>query len=120
MGIFRKHKDSAEDTYVAGTAVQTSSVRSHPFIALGGYTPLGGYNSRIYASLREGVPIIDSAVEKIVRLVGGFEFRTGSDRLDEEVNRFFSVIKVGTGQTGIQCFADTYLDQLLTYGTAVG
>jgi hypothetical protein len=77
-------------------------------------------NNHIYRSLREGVPIIDSAINKIVRLMGGFEFKTGDDGLDECINNFFSSINVGGNQSGIQAFIDSYMEQLLTYGTAIG
>ena len=77
-------------------------------------------NNRIYYSLREGIPIIDSAINKIVRLMGGFEFKTGNDAVDEELNSFFSTINVGGNQHGIYAFVDNYMDQLLTYGSAVG
>lgn len=75
---------------------------------------------QVYKELRKSVPIIDSAVNKIVRLMGGFEFSTGSEELDAEMNEFFSMINVGGNQIGIQAFADTYMEQLLTYGSAIG
>lgn len=37
----------------------------------------------------EGVPIIDSAINKIVRLMGGFELDCGDERLNDDMNRFF-------------------------------
>jgi hypothetical protein len=77
-------------------------------------------NNHIYRTLRESIPIIDSAINKIVRLMGGFEFKTGSDRIDDDINEFFSIVNVGGNQTGIQSFVDTYVEQLLTYGTAIG
>ena len=70
--------------------------------------------------LREGVPMIDSAINKIVRLIGGFAFDTGNDGINEEMNEFFSMINVGGNQTGIQSFIDSFAEQLLTYGTAAG
>ena len=78
------------------------------------------FNSRIYASLREGIPIIDAAISKIVRLCEGFHFETGSGALDTEMNTFFENVNVGGNQTGIYSFISTYLSQLLTYGSAVG
>ena len=98
----------------------TGSAGSHPFYSLGGYTPMSGTNGRIYKSLREAVPIIDAAIYKIVRLMGGFEFSTGNDELDSQINSFFGRINVGGNQTGIQAFVDNYVEQLLTYGTAIG
>ena len=120
LGIFRKEKTKTPSTPAgAETAVMTSSASAHPFWQLGGYVPMGA-NGRIYKSLREAVPIIDAAIHKIVRLMGGFEFRTGNEALDKQINGFFGRINVGGNQTGIQAFVDSYVEQLLTYGSAVG
>jgi hypothetical protein len=81
---------------------------------------MAGANGKVYRSLREAVPLIDAAIYKIVRLMGGFTFETGNEALDEEINDFFSSINVGGNQTGLQAFVDNYVDQLLTYGSAVG
>lgn len=119
MGIFKRGKRGTADDAVSTSSVQTSSVNAHPFSQLNSYTPMN-VNNHIYRSLREGVPIIDSAINKIVRLMGGFVFSTGDENTDAEINGFFSTINVGGNQTGIQAFVDTYLEQLLTYGTAIG
>lgn len=118
MGIFSKRKSSPPAE--TGLAVQTGEAALHPYRALCTYTPAAGNEARVYRALREGVPIIDSAVSKIVRLMGGFEFSTGSDAVDGEMNTFFSLVNVGGNQTGIQAFVDCYAQQLLTYGTAIG
>ncbi len=120
LGIFKKDKKSPSAPSGAETAVMTSSLSAHPFWQLSGYVPMSGANGKIYKSLREAVPIIDAAICKIVRLMGGFEFKTGNDALDKEINSFFSRINVGGNQTGIQAFIDSYVEQLLTYGTAIG
>lgn len=77
-------------------------------------------DNHIYRALREGVPIVDSAIQKIVRLIGDFQFKTGNEKLDAQINDFFENVVVGGNQRGIHAFVDNYLDQLLTYGTAVG
>lgn len=118
MGIFSKRKAAPPSDN--SVAVQTGSAAFHPFSALSGFNPSQRYEARVYRSLREGVPIIDSAVSKIVRLMGGFEFSTGNEALDGEMKSFFSLVNVGGNQRGIQSFVDTYMEQLLTYGTAVG
>ena len=118
MGIFsRVNKDKNTDST---SVVQTGNSSAHPFWQFNSYTPLSSMNDRIYDAMREGVPIIDSAINKIIRLVGGFEFKTGNDDIDNQMNTFFSSVNVGGNRYGIQCFIDTYLDQLLTYGTSVG
>lgn len=103
----------------AGTAVQTGGRSTHPFSAIGGFAPFIA-NARLYRELRESVPVIDSAINKIVRLMGGFHFQTEEEALTEQMNAFFETVPVGANQRGIQAFADTYMDQLLTYGSAIG
>lgn len=77
-------------------------------------------NNSVYLYLRESIPVIDTAICKIVRLCEGFHFETGKAWLDKEMNSFFSRINVGGNQTGIYAFISTYLSELLTYGSAVG
>lgn len=118
MGILRRDKKS--DAPKNTSSVQTCTLNAHPFYLMNGYTPLADVNNRVYASLREGVPIIDSAINKIVRLMGGFRFVTGDDVLDDRINSFFDSVTVGGNQQGLQTFVDNYMAQLLTYGTAIG
>lgn len=121
MGIFKRERKNGEKPNVeASTSVQTSSQNTHPFRYLNGYIPLESTDNQIYRSIREGVPLIDSAINKIIRLMGGFEFKTGDDALDKRVNEFFETVNVGGNQQGINAFADNFMSQLLTYGTAVG
>ena len=121
MGIFKRERKNGEKPNVeASTSVQTSSQNTHPFRYLNGYIPLESTDNQIYRSIREGVPLIDSAINKIIRLMGGFKFKTGDDALDKRVNEFFETVNVGGNQQGINAFADNFMSQLLTYGTAVG
>ncbi len=77
-------------------------------------------DAALYRNLRENIPILDAAIGKLVRLTGGFSLDTGSDGLNAQLNRDLSGINVGGNQQGIEAFIATYLDQLLTYGSAVG
>ena len=117
MGLlnFRKNKNDA----VGASAVQTSSASGHPYYRLSSYMPLNG-KSRVYAQVRQAVPIIDAAVNKIIRLTDGFRFETGDEMLDIRMNDYFDSINVGGNQRGISAFISNYLSQLLTFGTAVG
>ena len=74
----------------------------------------------LYRSLRESVPIIDAAISKIVRLMGGFRAVVDSDEAQREADRFVREVRVGGAQTGLHSFACSFLDSLLTYGEAVG
>ncbi len=76
--------------------------------------------SRVYVELRNAVPILDAAINKIVRLCEGFKFDTGNDRVNDMMNSYFESINVGGNQKGITAFVSNYLNQLLTFGTAIG
>ena len=101
-------------------SVQTGRGSPHPFSPLEDYTPLCGCDGELYACLREAVPIIDAAIDKIVRLTGGFTVLCEEEAVREELCRFLSQVPVSGGQTGIAPFLASYLDSLLTYGSAVG
>lgn len=116
MGLFNKSKKASEG---ACTAVQTSSYSSHPFGRLNSSVFLN-HNNYIFSALKESVPIIDVAVSKIVRLCSGFKFDTGNEEINTLMNDFFENINVGGNQQGINSFVSVYLNQLLTYGSAVG
>lgn len=92
----------------------------HPFGALRGYVPLCRREERLYQELREGIPVLDAAVGKLVRLTGGFQVicRNGAAQLRME--EFLRTVPCGRGQYGINNFLAGYLDCLLTYGRAVG
>ncbi|MDF1496039.1 serine/threonine protein phosphatase [Caproiciproducens sp. CPB-2] len=100
-------------------AVQTAASAS-PFPALDGYVPLQTGENRLYAALREAVPIIDAGIDKIVRLIGGFTVRCGGGNTEARLNSFLQNIKVNSMEAGVQSFLNDYLSQLLTYGNAVG
>ena len=74
----------------------------------------------LYKTLKDTVPVIDAAIYKIIRLMGDFEIKTGSDTLDTEINKFLKNIRVNACETGISSFLSCYLEQMLVYGTAVG
>lgn len=100
-------------------AVQTAAPRQ-PFPELCSYGSTGAGERRLYAALREAVPIIDAAIDKMLRLVGSFSVRCGRTETERELNRFLQNVKVNSTQAGVQSFLNGYLSQLLTYGNAVG
>ncbi|MCL2509396.1 MAG: serine/threonine protein phosphatase [Oscillospiraceae bacterium] len=107
---------------IVETPVQTAGNRltAHPFRMLDNYSPLSAPQVQLFAQLREAVPIIDAAINKLVRLTGGFEVRCGDPDTQALLQSFLSGVSVGGNQSGIWAFVSTYFDQLLTYGTAVG
>ena len=114
MGIFKKLS-------TAKTAVSTpQTYKSNPFNLLDSYVPLSNPQTQLYRELREAIPILDAAIYKIVRLTGGFEIKCTSADATKRLNDFLSNVRVSGNQQGISSFVSTYLEQLLTYGTAVG
>ena len=101
-------------------AVQTSSASRHPYSSVLGTVALCSAENRVYSALREAVPIIDAAIGKTVRLAEGFSVDAHGALAQRELDAFFKGVNVGGTQTGIMSFVSLYLDQLLTYGTAVG
>lgn len=104
------------------SAVQTAPGTGglHPFAFIRNYRPLGAYEKELYRSLRESVPIIDAAIYKIVRLVGGFTVKCSDKAAQTAMNDFLRDVRVNGISMGIESFIAQYLEQLLTYGTAVG
>ena len=118
MGILDLRKKKSQNSDIA-CAVQTSNGSAHPYYQLSSYMPING-ESRVYVELRNAVPILDVAINKIVRLCEGFKFDTGNERVNDMMNSYFESINVGGNQKGITAFISNYLNQLLTFGTAIG
>ncbi len=114
MGIFKKRNTSR----VSAPVTQTKN--GHPFGILDGYVPLGAPQIRLYYTLREAIPVIDAAILKIVRLTGGFEIKCSDKAAQYAIDDFVRSVPVGGNRQGLTAFTDSYLEQLLTCGTAVG
>ena len=112
-------KNKKTENYSPVQTVSTNE-KKNPFFELKGYVPLCENEMRLYAILREAVPIIDAAISKIVRLVGGFKIQSEDSVLEDKLNKFLFNVKVNSTSSGAESFIAMYLDQLLTYGTAVG
>lgn len=92
----------------------------HPFSDINRYSLKNTAELSLYSSLREAIPLIDGAINKIVRLVGDFEVKVEDSRFQLPLDRFLHSVRVTPCNTGLKSFIYAYLDQLLTYGTAVG
>ena len=104
----------------AAAPVQLRSAQRHPFGALENYVPLRSGEIALYRAIREAVPVVDAALMKIIRLVGGFTVPCGDAAAERALAEFLRTVPVGRGQQGINAFVDQYLDSLLTCGRAVG
>lgn len=100
--------------------VQVRRGEGHPFGAVDRYVPLRTGEMALYRAIREGVPIVDAAIWKLVRLCGGVGVRCADRDAQTGLEEFFRTVDVGWGQRGIQAFLDRYLDDLFTCGHALG
>lgn len=113
-----KRKKSAPDKNTV--AVPQTHKNSHPFRSLSSYIPDTVADMALYKSLREAIPIIDAAIFKIIRLMGTFEVTCDTEKATLELRKFLQDVNVNSTRRGIDAFLSTFLEQLLTYGTAIG
>ena len=114
MRLGKKRAESAP------VQVQLRSASRHPFGALEEYVPLRNGEIELYRAIREAVPIVDAAIMKIIRLVGGLEVRCSDRGAECALREFLRTVNAGRAQQGINYFVDQYLDSMLTCGRAVG
>ena len=100
--------------------VQVRRGEGQPFGVLDRYVPLRGGEIVLYRAIREGVPILDAAIWKLVRLCGGVGVRCADPKAQAGLETFFRTVDTGWGQRGIQSFLDRYLDDLFTCGHGLG
>lgn len=113
MSIF----DKISKRKVCTTTPQVRS--SHQFDVLNSF-PTMVFQPEIYKNLRESIPVIDTAIYKLVRLTGGFKVESNNGRNQNDLDNFVKNINVGVAGKGLQQFIDIYFEQLLTYGTSAG
>jgi hypothetical protein len=100
--------------------VQVRRGEGQPFGVLDRYVPLRGGEIALYRAIREGVPILDAAIWKLVRLCGGVGVKCADPAAQKGLEEFFRTVDTGWGQRGIQSFLDRYLDDLFTCGHGLG
>lgn len=117
MAIGKRKKAKPEKSAVA---VPQTGKNTHPFLSLSSYSPQIANDMALYKSLREAIPIIDAAIYKIIRLMGKFEVQCENEETTKKLRHFLQSVSVGGTGRGIDSFLSAFLEQLLTYGTAVG
>ena len=114
---FKRKKDAPS------AAVQTaprSPYAGDPLSPLDRFTPAAAPRFALYKALREAVPLIDAAIGKLVRLTLGFEAHCADTAADQALQTFLENVPLAGCGCGVYAFLCTYLEQLLTCGTAVG
>lgn len=115
-----KRKSKEQQTAKPHAVVQTRTASHHPFAPLDRYLPLTTPETRLYEAIREAIPIIDSALYKIQRLIGGFHISCKNPQAEELLREFIVNIPVGASSIGLEHFVCSFLDSLLLYGNAIG
>ena len=100
------------------TPVQTAPARTAS--VWGGVGTISPGEIRLYRAVRDAIPIVDAAIQKLVRLAGGFDVICSDTNAQPLVQEFLDNVKVSGGGVSINCFIERYLDCMLTCGTAVG
>jgi hypothetical protein len=100
--------------------VQTARSQSDPLTLFQTYPTMSVGEIRLYEAMRESVPVIDAAILKIIRLTGEFTVTAGNREADAALKYFCENVNVGASGLGMMSFVSAYLDQLLTYGNALG
>ena len=114
MKWFRKQ------TAPAGASVQLREAGHHPFGLLGQYVPMRSGEIRLYRAVREAVPVVDAAIYKLIRMVGGVTAACSDPAAERGLGEFLRTVPAGRGQYGVNAFLEGYLDALLTCGRAIG
>lgn len=117
MSLFRKRnppEQTARDSQILYTAPRASGE--------GKLTPAGAepLETELYSRLRRAVPILDAAIQKIIRLTGSFQLLCSDPAMQPQLEHFARNVPVGAGMRSLQSFADIYLDSLLTWGNGLG
>ena len=115
MAFFKRKEEG-----VAAASTQLRSRDALPWGGLMDMVPLGGGEARLYQAIRQGVPAVDAALCKIIRLAGGVTVGCETQSVQRQLDRFLKTVPAGRGQVGINAFLDMYLDSMLTFGQAVG
>ena len=113
MAGFLKKRGKEDKPTSSAVAVQTGS------LYVGGLLPVSAERG-LYRELRANVPVIDAAIGKIRRLIGSFDIECSDEKTGERLDKFLRNIQVGAAGHGIDDFLGTYLEEMLTYGSAVG
>lgn len=117
MELFKRKKRNTN------APVQTAPSRStepNPYSLITQHITEHKPHLEIYRQLKESVPIIDAAISKIIRLTGDFTIECDNEECRYSLNKFLSNVHVNSCSTGANSFLMAHLNQLLTFGTAVG
>ena len=113
MKLFKKKRNPAAEVQIVSAQRGVSALQTLP-------NAVEPFEKALYDRLRFAVPVIDAALTKIIRLTGGFRVVCDDEDMQAELDSFLENVPVGLTGRSIGCFADNFLDSMLTYGSAVG
>ena len=108
------------ETKKSAVVVDTDRESRQPFSLLNRKSMLSRPEFEVFDAIREAVPVVGAAIEKIIRLVGDFTVECDSASAEKELESFLQHVPSGACNRGVNSFAVSFLDSLLMYGTAVG
>lgn len=94
MGFFNRRREKG------AVIMQTARTAEKNILDLK-YRPLSSVDMKLYDALRQNVPIIDAAISKTVRLIGGFDVICSDKRAQKGLDDFLRNVNVGLSQTGM-------------------
>lgn len=100
--------------------VQTRPAQIPPLSDYFGYSPTDEACIAIYDAMRNTIPIIDAAFQKVERLIGGFRFSCSNKQAEAALRHFVETVPVGASSMGLEHFVCQHLYNMLLYGNAVG
>ena len=115
----KKRKQQTPPPAFCVQSVQTGQVQN-PFAGQLHSGMIDQNANRLFEQIRQAVPVVDAAIGKIIRLVGGFTVVCDDSRVQRELDEFCARVQVGPSGIGLPQFLYGYLDDLLTYGNAAG
>lgn len=98
MKWFRKQ------TAPAGASVQLREAGHHPFGLLGQYVPMRSGEIRLYRAVREAVPVVDAAIYKLIRMVGGVTAACSDPAAERGLGEFLRTVRPDGGSMGSMPF----------------
>lgn len=113
MNFFKKQK-----ALPAASSVQTARKEKRAPLFSG--SALNRQALSLYGTLRSSLPVIDAAINKIIRLIGHFEVSCDDKTAEGLLKAFLSDVPSGAVSCGVDSFIAALCDSLLCYGTGVG
>ncbi len=100
--------------------VETARAGRSPYSLIDRHRSLSKPEFEVFDAIRDAVPIVDAAIGKIIRLVGGFKVECDNKTAERELKNFLNTVPSGSCSVGVSSFLEKYLDSLLMYGIAIG